>query len=133
MSSFCKSCILPSKSGQDELPLASNPHHTADKQLVPIVEPSLLHIVLIGLDHVLGVEAFQNRHLITSVTTLLRHRFNGLLHLQCFELVLELMEHLLRALKSDNRTVASSSNSSSEITGLSCAVVIVNAILNRHL
>ena len=39
----------------------------------------------------------------------------------------------MRALRSDNRTVASSSNSSSEITGLSCVVVIANAILNRRL
>ena len=63
-------------------PLAINAHHIADKQLAPIVERFGLPIVLIGLDHIPGVEALQTRHLITCVTTLLRHRFHGLLHLQ---------------------------------------------------
>ena len=79
---FFSSCILPLKSGQDELPLAINAHHKADKQLIPIVERFWLHVVLIGLDHVLGVEALH-----ACITTLLRHRFHGLL-LQCFDLVL---------------------------------------------
>ena len=78
-SSCKKSCVLPLKSGRDELPLAINAHHQADKQFVPIVERSWLHVVLIGLDHVLGVEALQTRHLIACIATLLRH-----LHLQCF-------------------------------------------------
>ena len=75
------------KSGGDE-------HHITDKQLVPLVERSWLPLVLNGLDHVLGVEALQTRHLITCIITLSRCPFHGLLHLQCFELVLERMEYL---------------------------------------
>ena len=64
-------------------------HHASHKQLVLVVERSWLHVLLLWLDDVLGVEALQTRHLITCITTLLRHRFRGLLHFQCFELVLE--------------------------------------------
>ena len=112
------SCIAPLKSGRDEPPLAISARHTSDKQLIPIEERSWLHVVLIGLDHVRELKALQARHLTTCITTLLRHRFHGLLHLQCFEnLSLSSWNISLRALTSEIRTVASSLNSSSEITG----------------
>ena len=113
-------------------PLSINAHQKADEQLVPIVDRSRLHVVLIGFDHVLGVQTLQTRHLITCVTALLRHRFHGLLHLNDSNLSLSSWNISLRASKSDNRTVTSSSNSSSEITGRASVVDIVDALLNQH-
>ena len=127
MSSFFEAAFLLLKSGQDEPPLEINAHHIADKQLVPIVERSRLHVVLIGLDHVLGVEALHlSHHSFASSASMVFSIFSD------SNLSLSSWNISLRAFKSDNRTVASSSNSSSEITGRASVVDIVDALLNQH-
>ena len=113
--------------GQDELPLAMNACHTADKQLVPIVERSWLHVVLIDL-----IMFLELKHTNLSFDHLRHHFFAPSFpwsshHLQCSELVLETSSNIsLRTLKSDNRTVAS------DRTGGS-SVVVAYTIFDGHL
>ena len=132
----CKRCLPklhPSfEGGQDEPPLAINAHHIADKQLVPIVERSRLHVVLIGLDNVHGVQAVQTRHLITCVT-LFCAIASVVLSIFCdSNLSLSSWNISLGALKSNTRTVASSPNSSSEIAGRAPVVDIVDGLFKEN-